>query len=51
MKTVELIKCGKGYYVNVRYNGRTVMNEYYKTNKAANERIKVLKGEGYQINK
>lgn len=49
MKTINLIKFNKGYYVNTRYNGRTVNNEYHKTAKSANERVKQLKAEGWVL--
>lgn len=52
MKTLDLIKFGsKGWYVNARYNGRTVVNEFYKTAKAANARAKELKSEGWVLSK
>ena len=47
MKTVEMIKWGKGYYVMTRYMGRAVTREFIKTKTAANTRVKELKKEGY----
>ena len=51
MKTLDLIKFGKGYYVNARYNGHTVINEFHKTAKDANARVKELKAEGWVLSK
>ena len=47
MKTVEMIKWGKGYYVMTRYMGRAMAREFIKTKTAANARVKELKKEGY----
>ena len=47
MKTVEMIKWGKGYYVMARVYGQAMPREWYKTKTAANDRVKALKREGY----
>lgn len=47
MKTVEMLKWGKGYYVTCRKFGKTVSREYIKTKTAATARVKALKKEGY----
>ena len=47
MKTVEMIKWGKGYYVTTRFQGRAIAREFIKTKTAANARVKELKKEGY----
>ena len=49
MKTISIVKFGKGYYVSARLSGRMVGHEFYKTKKDAEERIKALKKEGYSI--
>lgn len=49
MKTVNVVKFGKGYYVSTRLGGRMVGHEFYKTKKDAAERIKALKKDGYTI--
>lgn len=49
MKTITVIKFGKGYYVSTRLSGRMVGHEFYKTKKDAEGRIKELKKEGYSI--
>lgn len=46
MKTYEMLKWGKGYYVTVRMYGRAYSREWFKTKTAAAARVKVLKGEG-----
>ena len=48
MKTVEKIKWGNGYYVTTRYYGQAKTREWFKSNTAANKRIKSLKKEGYE---
>lgn len=47
MKTVEMIKWGKGYYVMTRYMGQAVAREFLKTKAMATARVKELKKEGY----
>ena len=47
MKTVEMIKWGKGYYVMTRCYGQAMTREFLKTKTAANARVKDLKKEGY----
>ena len=47
MKTVEMIKWGKGYYVMTRCMGRAIDREFHKTKTAANNRVKELKKAGY----
>lgn len=47
MKTVEMIKFGKGYYVMTRYMGQAQAREWYKTKTLAGARVKALKKEGY----
>ena len=47
MKTVEMLKWGKGYYVMTRYMGRAINREWYKMKTAAGARVKELKKDGY----
>lgn len=47
MKTVEMIKWGKGYYVTTRFQGRAIVREFIKTKTDALTRVKELKKEGY----
>lgn len=47
MKTVEMMKFGKGYYVSTRIFGQTKTREWFKTKTAATARFKALKKEGY----
>ena len=47
MKTVEMLKWGKGYYVMTRANGRAEGCEWYKTKTQANTKVKELKKAGY----
>lgn len=49
MKTISIVKFGKGYYVSTRLSGRMVGHEFYKTKKETEERIKALRKEGYSI--
>lgn len=49
MKTAEMMKFGKGFYVTTKNYGRTMGREWFKTKTAANTRIKELKKEGYEI--
>lgn len=51
MKTLEMVKLGKGWYVTARINGRALSHEYFKTSKDANARAKALKAEGYIFSK
>lgn len=51
MKTLEMVKFGKGWYVTARYNGRAMGHEYFKTKKDADARVKAWKAEGYAMNK
>lgn len=47
MKTAEMLKFNKVYYVMTRYNGRAMDRECYKTKTAAAARMKELKRAGY----
>jgi len=47
MKTVEMLKWGKGYYVMTRINERAAGREFFKTKGAAGARVKELKKAGY----
>ena len=47
MKTVEMLKFGKGYYVMTRYQGHAMAREWFKTKTAAGARVKALKKDGY----
>ena len=47
MKTVEMIKFGKGYYVMTRIYGQAASREFIKTKTAAAARVKELKRAGY----
>jgi hypothetical protein len=49
MKTAEMMKFGKGFYVMTRLYGRAMSREWFKTKTAANARIKELKKEGYEV--
>lgn len=49
MKTISIVKFGKGYYVSTRLSGRMMEHEYFKTKKDAEEKIKKLKKDGYTI--
>ena len=49
MKTAEMLKFGKGFYVMTRENGRAMAREWFKTKTAANARMKELKKEGYEV--
>jgi hypothetical protein len=49
MKTVEMLKWGKGYYVMTRANERAQGREFFKTKTLANARVKELKKEGYTV--
>lgn len=53
MKTIEVVKLNdnKGAYVNVRYNGQVMANEFCKTKKATDEKVKAWKAKGYTLNK
>lgn len=47
MKTVEMLKWGKGYYVMTREHDHAKGREFFKTKTAAVARVKELKKEGY----
>ena len=47
MKTVEMLKFGKGYYVMTRVNEHAQDREWFKTKTLANARVKELKKQGY----
>ena len=47
MKTVEMLKFGKGYYVMTRAYGHAEGREWFKTKTAATARLKELKKAGY----
>lgn len=49
MKTVEMIKFGKGFYVMTRENGRAMARQWFKNKTQANARVKDLKHEGYTV--
>ena len=49
MKTINIVKFGKGYYISTRLSGRMVGHEFCKTKKATEERIAAFKKEGYSI--
>lgn len=51
IKTLEMLKFYKGYYVTARVNGRAMTHEYFKTKTLAMARVKELKKEGYEIEK
>jgi biotin operon repressor len=51
IKTLEMLKFNKGYYVTARVNGRAMTHEYFKTKTLAMARVKELKKEGYEIEK
>ena len=47
MKTVEMIKWGKGYYVMTRQHGKAVDRFWCKTKTVAGAKVKELKKAGY----
>lgn len=47
MKTVEMMKFNKVYYVMLRYAGMAQARECYKKKGDADRRVKELKKEGY----
>lgn len=47
MKTISIVKFGKGYYVSTRLSGRMMSHEFFKTKKETTDRVKVLKKDGY----
>jgi len=47
MKTVEMIKFGKGFYVMTRVFDRAEARQWFKTKTAATARVKELKKAGY----
>lgn len=47
MKTVEMLKWGRGYYVMTRIFEHAKDREYFKTKTAAIARVKELKKMGY----
>ena len=49
MKTVEMLKWGKGYYVMTRVYDHAEAREYFKTKGTATARVKELKKEGYTV--
>ena len=51
MKTYNVIKFGKGAYIDTRIGGRMVNRTYYKTQIAVKAKIKELRAEGYEESK
>ena len=51
MKTIDIVKLTKGFYLTTRYGGQALNREYFKTKTALDARVKTLKGEGYIIAK
>jgi len=49
MKTMELLKFNKVYYIMTRYNGRAQNRECFKKKTEATARMKELKREGYAL--
>lgn len=49
MKTIDLVKFNKGYYLRTCYCGRTINNEYCKDEKTATARVNELKAEGWTL--
>lgn len=49
MKTYEIVKMSKGYYVSTRINGRATARDYFKTKGAMTARIAELKKMGYAL--
>ncbi len=49
MKTYEIVKMSKGYYVSTRINGRATARDYFKTKVAMTARIAELKKMGYAL--
>lgn len=47
MKTLDIVKMPKGFYLTTRLGGRATNREYFKTKTALTARIKELKKEGY----
>jgi len=49
MKTYEIVKMSKGYYVSTRINGRATARDYFKTKGAMTARVAELKKMGYAL--
>jgi len=49
MKTAEMIKFNKVYYIMTRYNGRAMNRECFKKKTEATARMKELKREGFTL--
>ena len=49
MKTIEMMKFGKVWYVTPRINGRAIIRECFKKEKDALDYVKRLKREGYTL--
>lgn len=49
IKTIDIVKLGKGFYVTTRINGRAREREYCKTVREKEARVKALKAEGYTL--
>ena len=49
IKTIDIVKLGKGFYVTTRINGRAREREYCKTAREKEARVKALKAEGYTL--
>ena len=47
MKTYNVVKFGKGGYIDTRIGGRAESKAYYKTQTELKNRIKELKAGGY----
>lgn len=51
MKTYNVVKFGKGAYIDTRVGGRMIDRAYYKTQVAVKAKIKELRAEGYEESK
>ena len=49
MKTISIVKFGKGYYLSARLSGRMMSHEFFKTKRAIFERIAELEHDGYVL--
>ena len=47
MKTLDIVKMSKGFYLTIRFGGRALNREWFKTYTALTARVNELKKEGY----
>lgn len=49
MKTMDIVKISKGYYLTTRYGGQAQAREFFKNKKDLEARQKALKTLGYVL--